>query len=179
MLIWAVVTILAACVVLNLVLTLRLKHAVEGRDADGGPGSSHSRRHLASNFAPGISALAAGADAPHFEAVATSGANVSSSSLPNGYLLGFFSPSCAPCHDQLKPFVAAARQMPGRAVAVVVPDGGDTAEVIRLLEPAAFVISQGDVETLVRTFLVTGFPAFFTVSPQGVLDDVRFDVAPV
>lgn len=84
-------------------------------------------------------------------------------------LVGFFSPTCAACHERLPRFVEQARQMPGgrqQVLAVVVGQEGTDEQVSRVAPVARTVVEAPD-GPLAKAFSVRGFPAF------AIVDDSR------
>ena len=70
---------------------------------------------------------APGTEVPEFSVSTVSGAVVSAAALRGERsLIGFFTPGCAPCHDQVPAFIELARDMPGGPghVLAVISDGG-------------------------------------------------------
>lgn len=84
-------------------------------------------------------------------------------------LIGFFSPQCDACHERLPEFRRTAAGHPGRGLAVVVSDGGDTASLVAELGSAATVVLEQHDGPLSRAFDVRGFPAFALVDGDGTI----------
>jgi thiol-disulfide isomerase/thioredoxin len=94
--------------------------------------------------------------------------------LAERVLVGFFSPGCPPCAEQLPHFLERARSLPGgrqRVLAVldaVVPDEPEISYVERLREHALVVTEppEGPVHAALQ---VTAFPTFFVVEAGGMV----------
>lgn len=85
-----------------------------------------------------------------------------------GALLGFFSPGCAPCHEQSRVFAARAADLgSGRAVAVVVGTTDETAELVAVLEPTSRVLVEADRGPVQAAFAVDGFPTLCVLDEHG------------
>nr|WP_055504233.1 TlpA disulfide reductase family protein [Nonomuraea pusilla] len=99
-----------------------------------------------------------------FSAITTTRETVSTDSLGDGTLIGFFSSTCQPCHEKLPDFVAFAENTTVRSLAVVATTPDEGADMISALEPVADVVV---VESLggpvAKAFGVRGTPAFLTV----------------
>ena len=109
------------------------------------------------------------------------GLPVSFTTLGPRPLVGFFSPHCVPCKEQLPAFVEHLRTRPGgrdAVLAVVVGTAEETAEVVDQLRPVAVVVTELDQGPVQRMFGVTGFPAFVLVE-DGVVAASNFLLGPV
>lgn len=109
---------------------------------------------------------------------------LSRADLDGRTLVGFFSPGCDACTEQLPAFVAAARSTasgPRRSWAVVVGDAESASQYLPSLEPVARVILQNEDESLLTAFSVQAFPYFFVVDAAGrvVAGSVAVDDLPV
>jgi hypothetical protein len=93
-------------------------------------------------------------------------------------VIGFFSPGCAPCHDQVAAFAAFARALPGgadRALAVI--SGGHSAargqdggadDFARQLADVAHVVREPSAAAAAAAALaVSGFPSFILLDAGG------------
>jgi thiol-disulfide isomerase/thioredoxin len=116
-----------------------------------------------------------------FEATSVQGQPVDATTLGARPLVGFFSPNCAPCKEQLPAFIAYAGSRPGgrdAVLAVVVGTDEETAAVVERLEPVATVVTELDQGPVQQAFGVTGFPAFVLVE-QGTVAASDFRLEPV
>ncbi|QYC45876.1 hypothetical protein Nocox_41675 [Nonomuraea coxensis DSM 45129] len=112
-------------------------------------------------------ALRDGSPVGAFTAVAVDGEPVTLGTFGDRPLVGFFSPGCTPCEEQLPAFVEFAADRPGgrgTRLAVVVGAGEETAETVERLSPVATVVVEPDGGPVQQAFGVTGFPAFVLVS---------------
>ncbi|MBF9133216.1 hypothetical protein I0C86_30270 [Plantactinospora sp. S1510] len=117
----------------------------------------------------------------HLDTAGVDGQRVTSTTLGTRPLVGFFSPHCEPCKEQLPAFVAHAEARPGGrdgVLAVVVGTDEETAEVVARLRPVATVVTEPDQGPVQRAFGVTGFPAFVLVE-QGAVAASDFNLVPV
>ena len=114
-------------------------------------------------------------------ASAVSGAVVSAADLHGERsLIGFFTPGCAPCHDQVPAFIAFAKSIPGGPghVLAVISDGGrPTAKVPgndadRLVEEltgaeVAQVVRGPSAGEAATALAVAGYPSFLLLDAGG------------
>ncbi|GHJ47625.1 hypothetical protein Cs7R123_49670 [Catellatospora sp. TT07R-123] len=143
------VAVLAAMCAVNLALVLRLSAIVREVKATGG----QSRPELL-----------VGDRLPEFAPIETlDGGLVAREQLQKSpTLIGFFTPTCAPCHEAMPDFATAAQQLltyGGRAVAMVrVHRGDDLDETLERLQGCqVHLIHDGDTE-LMQAFKVAAFP---------------------
>jgi thiol-disulfide isomerase/thioredoxin len=123
--------------------------------------------------------LPPGTQVPDFTLTTVAGATVSAEDL-RGHrsVIGFFSPGCAPCHDQIPAFAAFARALPGgadRALAVI--SGGHSAargqdggadDFARQLADVAHVVREPSAAAAAAAALaVSGFPSFILLDAGG------------
>ncbi|MEV4868065.1 TlpA disulfide reductase family protein [Streptomyces syringium] len=114
--------------------------------------------------------LAVGAEIGEFTAVTVDGEVLTRASLAGDTLVAFFSPNCEPCQEMLPKFVAHARAAGGgrdRVLAVVVGATDRAAGQVAELSPVARVVVEGSDTALTSAFEIKGFPALFTVAPNG------------
>jgi hypothetical protein len=127
----------------------------------------------------------AGTSVGDFTALAADDEPVSAELLGAETLIGFFTPSCPGCAEQLPEFVRYADAMPhGRqqALAVVVgTDDGEVGEYAAQLSPVARVVAEEHGGPVAAALLVTGFPAFCLVGGNGVVlaSGYKLDKLPV
>jgi hypothetical protein len=119
-------------------------------------------------FEPPPLMLDAGAMPREFAAVAVDNEPVTQDSMAGGGLVGFFSPDCAPCKEQLPLFAKRAAEY-GRpqvlAVAVGSPDA--TRAMVEQLVPVANVVVETAGGPLQLAFAVNGFPAMCVLDGDG------------
>ncbi len=125
--------------------------------------------------------LPAGTPVPGFSVTTLSGAVVSAEDLGGERsLIGFFTPGCAPCHDQVPAFIAFARTLPGgpgHALAVVSSGGRratrareqDAEPLVRELAEAgaAHVVGEPSAAAVAAALAVTGYPSFILLGADG------------
>ncbi|MGL4340194.1 MAG: TlpA family protein disulfide reductase [Rhodoglobus sp.] len=80
-----------------------------------------------------------------------------------GALIGFFSPSCGPCHKSLPDFVIAAKNHSGAVLAIIVEDDSDSAPMLEQLRSCATVVTESEDGPLAEAFAVSAFPSFVLV----------------
>ena len=156
----AVVVVGAMCL-LNLLLTFgvirRLREHTE----------MLNQRVVDRAAAPGPIMLEAGKTVGDFSVTTTDGVPVSRVDLTGRRMVGFFSPTCSACVENMPAYVAHAQAYAGgrdAVLSVVVGSEADTSEMIRQLEPVSRVVrdvEQGDIS---RAFAIDGYPAY------GILD---------
>jgi len=156
----AVVVVGAICL-LNLVLTFgvirRLREHTE----------LLNQRIVDRAAAPGPIMLGPGATVGDFSVTTTDGVPVSRADLTGQRLVGFFSPTCAACAENMPTYVAHAQAHPGgrdAVLSVVVGAEAETAEMTRQLEPVSRVVRDVEQGEISRAFAVDGYPAY------GILD---------
>jgi hypothetical protein len=126
-------------------------------------------RLSASHSAAADATVAVGQRVDDFTATTVAGTAVSRDRLDGDRLIGFFSPGCRPCEQQLPAFLEYAARIPGRVLAVVVSDPQRASEYTAKLAPVADVVVEADAGPLARAFGVTGFPALCLVTSDGVV----------
>ncbi len=160
--------LLAVVAVLSLV-NLGLMFVVIRRVREHGERLAKLPRHR-----PMLERLPAGTKVPEFTAVTVTGESRSLADLAGSRsLVGFFSPGCPPCHDQLPEFTKFAKTIPGGAGQVLaVVSGAEkpaTAFAAGLDEEASVVIEplKGPVAA---AFSVPGMPSFYLVGADGRIE---------
>ncbi|MFI6600570.1 TlpA family protein disulfide reductase [Nonomuraea sp. NPDC050536] len=116
-------------------------------------------------------ALPVGAPAGAFAATTIDGEPVTLGTFGERPLVGFFSPRCTPCKEQLPTFVKYAAARPGgrdTVLAVIVGTEEEAQETAELLRPVATVVVEPDAGPLQRALGVTGFPAFLLIEGETV-----------
>jgi thiol-disulfide isomerase/thioredoxin len=130
----------------------------------------------------------AGSTVGTFTATTVDGDELAADDLEPGTLVGFFSPGCGACVEQLPKFVDAAAAHPGgqaRVLAVVVGAEEDAAEQVALLSPKARVVVAPFGAEIEKAFAVKGYPGFAlvgdarVVAVSGVLTEVADAAATV
>lgn len=121
--------------------------------------------------------LPPGTQVPDFTLTTVAGATVSAEDLRGQRsVIGFFSPGCAPCHDQIPAFAAFARALPGgadRALAVISgrhgPRGqdGSADDFARQLADIAHVVREPSAAAAAAALAVSGFPSFILLDAGG------------
>jgi thiol-disulfide isomerase/thioredoxin len=110
---------------------------------------------------------AVGTRAGDFAATTVSGESVSSSDLADGTLVGFFSPGCGGCTEQMPRFTeyAEAAGDRQRVIAVIVADDGDagTAFDLAKLGTVAQLVVEQSHGAMSKAFQVQGYPALCLV----------------
>lgn len=122
----------------------------------------------AAGFEPPPLMLDTGAAPGEFTAVTVDDEPVTRNSLAGGGLVGFFSPDCAPCKEQVPLFAKrAAEYGRGQVLAVAVGTPDTTRAIVEQLLPVANVIVEAAGGPLQRAFEVNGFPAMCVVAGDG------------
>jgi hypothetical protein len=167
---YALVAVLTAISVLNLLLTLGIIRRLRSRPA--------------SRSADDSGVLPIGAVAGEFAARDLRNRPVSRDDLSGRTLVGFFSPGCSSCRERLPDFVAASATFgPERSLAVVLGGTESAGEYLPALEPVARVVPQDPDGPLISAFSVSAFPTFFVVDATGrvlagghTIDDVSVPI---
>jgi thiol-disulfide isomerase/thioredoxin len=108
---------------------------------------------------------------PSFTALTSEGDPISAESLMGTpALIGFFSPSCAPCRQLLPEFVERAGRTSDPVMAVVVSGGDDDAAAeFERLAAVAQVVREEPHGPLQKAFRVSGFPTVITTDATGTV----------
>lgn len=159
----AAVIVLAFACAGNIVLTLGIVRRLRSQPAPGAV------------FAP--PRLTAGVLVPEFHAQTAGGEQISGSGLlGERYVLGFFSTSCSSCREHAPEFLAYAvteRLDPARVIAVVQGSPEEAAAfAAEYLGPLA-VVAEPDGGPVARSLMVSSFPQFYVVAPDGMLASVE------
>lgn len=115
---------------------------------------------------------AAGSVVGAFAASTVDGGTVGADDLAAGTMVGFFSPGCSACVEQLPRFVDAAAAHPGgqdRVLAVVVGAEDGAAEYVSSLSPKATVVVERHGSEIEKAFAVKAYPGFALVGADGVV----------
>ncbi|MEU2435322.1 TlpA family protein disulfide reductase [Streptomyces rubradiris] len=114
----------------------------------------------------GMTPLRPGEELPAFTAVTEDGTPVGPSSLPDGSLITFLAPDCAPCREKLPELVAYAAADPGRrdrTLAVVVGGPAECEGFVRELSPVARVVVEPKGGPVCAALRVDAFPTTLRV----------------
>jgi len=123
-----------------------------------------SARHVGSD-----ATVPVGEPVGEFTATTLGGAVVSRDGSDRHRLVGFFSPGCRPCEEQLPEFVQRATEFPGHVLAVVVAENGHADEYAGRLAPIADVVVEPSAGPLAHAFAVTSVPALCLVASNGTV----------
>jgi peroxiredoxin len=156
------VIVIAGLTVLNLVLTMgtirRLKEHAEQINRSAG-------------LTPVTQPLPKpGSRVADFTAVTTDGARVSRDLLASGTVVGFFSPRCTPCAEQLPEFVESVSNLLGgrsKVLAVVAGEPAEAHSTVTTLEHVAQVVIEDHAGPVARAFGALATPAFCLVDAAG------------
>jgi thiol-disulfide isomerase/thioredoxin len=170
------VAYVAALVVTNVVtlLNLLLLFGVIRRLREQGarsPGAVSGRAPL-----PPVGALI-----DDFATIDTDGRPLRRDQLPDGVVVGFFSPGCEPCEALLPDFIGYAGSLPNgreRVLAVVAGTPQETHEAVaRLAGVARVVVEPAAGGPVAKAFGVTGYPTLFQLDGAGrvLVSDATLD----
>ncbi|MEV6923329.1 hypothetical protein AB0M46_02285 [Dactylosporangium sp. NPDC051485] len=119
----------------------------------------------------GRPSLPVGAQIEAFSTVDVDGLPLRRDELPEGAVVGFFSPGCAPCEALIPKFVAHAEGVPGgreSVLAVITGFPDEAAGYVARLSPVARVVVEGrEGADVVRAFQVSEFPQVFQLDGDG------------
>jgi len=132
-----------------------------------------------------------GTEVPGFSVTTVSGAVVSAADLRGERsLIGFFTPGCAPCHDQVPAFIALAEGLsggPGHVLAVISDGGRSTVKVPghdadRLVEDltvagVAQVVRGPSAGEAATALAITGYPSFLLLDADGRVETGAHGIA--
>lgn len=125
-------------------------------------------------YRPMLERLPAGTLVPDFTAVTVTGENRSLADMAGARsLVGFFSPGCPPCHDQLPEFVKFAETIPGGAgqvLAVIIGPEKRAMEFAAGLDGQASVVIEPREGPAATAFSVPGIPSFYLVGATGRIE---------
>jgi hypothetical protein len=113
--------------------------------------------------------MEAGESPGEFEATTLDGEPLSRADLA-GSLVGFFTPTCAPCLERIPEFVAyaTASGLPRHDVlAVLVGTGEETAEIAERLDEVARLVIEPVQGPVGSAFSVIGYPAVCLLDDRG------------
>jgi thiol-disulfide isomerase/thioredoxin len=122
--------------------------------------------------------LPPGTQVPEFTVTTMADATVTAEDLRGGRsVIGFFSPGCAPCHEQSPAFAAFARALPGgvtRTLAVICGGraaaraaDGDAGRLAEQLADATDVVGEPSAGMAAAALGVSGFPSFIVIDADG------------
>jgi thiol-disulfide isomerase/thioredoxin len=160
----AAVVLVAAMALLNLLLTLGMMRRLREQ------AELLSTRGSGSGADDGV--MPAGSTIGEFVTSAVDDTTVTSGDLSKGAAVGFFSPQCQPCRDRVPEFIAFLESVPAdgrQAVAVVIGDRADTAEMVAQLRPVARVVTGEAAEPIVKAFDTKGYPALYRMGDDGLI----------
>lgn len=169
----AFVIVVGCIAAIDLVLTLgvirRLRHHAELISSGGSAAASRAR-----------SLPPAGEQPTEFTATTVEHETIDRDTFGDLTLVGFFSPSCAPCREQIEPFVDYAAAMPTghqAALAVVVGTAAETAEFVERLRSVARVVVEPPGGAVSAAFDVDALPAVGLVATGGVVVKSAFSMS--
>ncbi|MBP8531683.1 hypothetical protein GWI24_00265 [Streptomyces sp. MK37H] len=127
------------------------------------------------------SAIELGEQVGEFATHTVDGEPLSRATMTGTTLVGFFTPTCGPCKEQLPKFMEYARTMPGgrdRVLAAVVGDEDLAAPMVAELRSVAKVVTQTrNEEPMGAAFEIMAFPTVLMVAPDAEGDVVVTDDA--
>lgn len=116
--------------------------------------------------------LAPGEILSDFTAHTITGDRFSRADLDGDVAVAFFSPTCQPCQQVAPQFVQYAADLPagrGRAIAAVIGEEADAADMIAILSPAVQVVTGAEVDSLTRAFRPRGYPSVYWIGEGGAV----------
>lgn len=131
---------------------------------------NESPRGSSGGLPPGAE-LQAGETVGNFVATSIAGEALSQNQLTGRTLVGFFSPGCQPCAEQLPTFIAAAQSTQHgfeRVLAVVVAGGRDGDAYAAQLAAVAQVVAEEPDGPVQAAFKVRGFPTIYLLDADVV-----------
>lgn len=136
-------------------------------------------RELTETVNGGQGALAVGQAISGFDTSTVTGEPLTDVRLDQETLVGFFSPTCAPCQEKLPAFIQRAWDWQGgrsRVLAVIV--GEPAAEMVSRLDPVAMVAKEERDGPIGSAFGVKAYPTVCTVArdAEGRLAVARTDI---
>jgi thiol-disulfide isomerase/thioredoxin len=112
--------------------------------------------------------LEAGTQIPPFRAETTSSEPVSLEQLlGRESVVGFFSPGCRPCREQLPAFARLASDSGRPSLAVVVGPAGKADEFLSILDGVVPVVREEQGGPVTTAFAARAFPGVFLLDPGG------------
>ncbi|MEU1732578.1 TlpA disulfide reductase family protein [Streptosporangium sp. NPDC020145] len=115
--------------------------------------------------------LGVGEEVGEFLTSTVDGGTLSRESLADDTVVGFFSPNCGPCREQLPRFVEYSGALPGgrgRVVAVVLSHDADEANaLVADLAPVASVVVETSSGPLSKAFKIKAYPTVLRVAARG------------
>jgi thiol-disulfide isomerase/thioredoxin len=132
--------------------------------------------------------LPPGTKVPEFTVTTVTGTALSAEDLRGERsVIAFFSPACAPCHEQAPAFAAFAKSPPGgvtRTLAVIcgghraAPAAvGDTAHLTEQLADATDVVGEPSAGIAAAALAVSRFPSFILLNADGQIEAAAHAVA--
>ena len=158
----AVVVLVGALCVLNLLLTLgvirRLREHTDLIAESTSP-------------PPGMPTLPVGRQVADYTATTTDGEPVSRDDLSGDTLVAFLTPTCKPCQEQMPELAKVAQVWAGgrdHVLVVIIGDSGEAAKYVKTLAPVARVVVEESLDSPITTaFEVAAFPLFGLVDGIG------------
>jgi len=162
LLVYVVLAAVGTICVLNLILLLGVIRRLREHSELISKGSA--------GHTEGDAILRSGETVSEFSAVGIDGDTISLEKIDDLTLVGFFSPTCPPCKEQIPHFRSYAERLPfGRAMAVAVI-GGEGEEAMTMAESlndVARVIVEPLAGPVSAAFRVSSVPAVALVEPSG------------
>ena len=125
-------------------------------------------------YRPNLPRLPAGTKVPDFSTVTIGGESRSLAGMAGSRsLVGFFSPGCHACHDQLPEFLKFAKTMAGgtsQVLAVVTGAEKPAMEFAIELDGKASVVVENLQGPAAAAFSVSGLPSFYLVDAEGRIE---------
>ncbi|MFI9152414.1 TlpA family protein disulfide reductase [Streptomyces sp. NPDC053367] len=161
-----VVALVGAVAVVNLILTYGLIRRLRTQGPPSRPAGP-------------IDAASVGATAGPFSVQAVDGTALTREDLPDGALVGFFTPGCEPCTELLPRFVTAVRRLglPRNGVLAVVAPGAGQHAYSDELGGIARVTVGDDALRVAEAFGITGYPVVCRVASDGRVTVIDRDLA--
>jgi len=117
--------------------------------------------------------LPPGETVAQFDSHTLDGRQVALDDITPGMVVAFFSPTCGACEKALPGFLSEMASDPGmpmKALAVVVGAADQADHLISQLAEVARVVPPGESGPVVQAFAVSGYPSFFLIGDNGVVE---------
>lgn len=161
---WAVIALVGALAVLNLLITLALVRRLrehEARRAGAGEANDFETVRLRPGDRIG-----------EFKTTDVDGRSVSDTSMVGRTLVAFFSPACEACVEKVPAFAERAAERVGgrdKVITVVLGDGPDSEQLVDQLHAGTRAVVEPYDGPISRAFGVIGFPAYLIVEKSHVI----------